>query len=125
MYKRKEKSTPKKRGRPKKSVKKASPKMPTPKSSPKSSPKMSFDEALEKYRRYGGAGTYRKLMNSIKKEFKVTLKYDNHGDEYALPDLYFMKGKKECSYKEVQEVKEYVIDYVKKNLPEKYLIKIY
>ena len=72
---------------------------------PKSSPKMSFDEALEKYRRYGGAGTYRKLMNSIKSKFGVTLKYDNHGDEYAMPDLYFMKGKKECSREKCSKLK--------------------
>ena len=53
-------------------------------------------------------------MKTIKKKFGVTLKYDNHGDVYAMPDLYFMKGKKECSREEMLEVKKYVIDYANK-----------
>ena len=91
--------------------------MPTPKSSPKSSPEMSVQQALEKYHEATkGGGEYRTLLNTIKRKFGVTLKYDNHGDPYAMPDLYLMKGKKECSGKEAREVREFVIDHVKKHI---------
>ena len=53
-------------------------------------------------------------MNGIKKKFGITLKYDNHGDDYAAPDLYFMKGKKEASIYSISEVKKYVIDMAEK-----------
>jgi hypothetical protein len=69
-----------------------------------------FDEALEYIRTTGKPGSYRTFLNGIKKKFGVTLKYDNHGDDYALPDLYFMKGGKECSREEMLKVKKYVID---------------
>ena len=54
-------------------------------------------------------------MNGIKKKFGITLKYDNHGDDYAVPDLYFMKGKKECSREEMKKVMKYVIDTAEKS----------
>jgi hypothetical protein len=128
--KEKKKSTPKKRGRPKKSVKKAaSPKMPVDNifginvrgaqivAAPKSSPKISVQQALERYHEVcRGGPAYKTLLNTIKKKFGVTLKYDNHGDPYAMPDLYLMKGKKECSGKEAREVREFVIDHVKKHV---------
>ena len=75
---------------------------------------LSFDEALEHIRKNGKPGSYRTFLNDIKNKFGITLKYDNHGDEYAVPDLYFMKGKKECSREEMLKVQEYVIDAAKK-----------
>ena len=87
-------------------------KKPVPMSEPEKS--MNFDEALEHIRTNGKPGSYRKFLNGIKKKFGITLKYDNHGDDYAVPDLYFMKGKKECSRAEMEEVKKYVIDRAEK-----------
>ena len=109
--------TQKRRGLPKKSEvaepeQKTSPK---PMSSPKQEKSMSFDEALEHIRTTGKPGSYRAFMNGIKKKFGITLKYDNHGDDYALPDLYFMKGKKECSRAEMERVMKYVIDTAEKS----------
>ena len=103
--------TQKRRGRPKKTF--ASPAKPM--SSPKAEKTMSFNEALEYIRTTGKPGSYRAFMNDIKKKFGITLKYDNHGDEYAMPDLYFMKGKKECSREEMEKVKKYVIDTAEKS----------
>jgi hypothetical protein len=85
---------------------------PEPKPKPKKS--MSFDEALEYIRTTGKPGSYRKFLNGIKNKFGITLKYDNHGDDYAEPTLYFMKGKKECSREEMEKVKQYVIDTAEK-----------
>ena len=75
---------------------------------------MNFDEALEHIRTTGKPGSYRKFLNGIKTKFGITLKYDNQGDDYAVPDLYFMKGKKECSREEMEDVKKYVIDTAEK-----------
>ena len=75
---------------------------------------LSFDEALEHIRTTGKPGSYRKFLNGIKTKFGIKLKYDNHGDNYAEPTLYFMKGKKECSREEMEEVKKYVIDTAEK-----------
>ena len=109
--------TQKRRGRPKKSVVADPEQMPSPKpmSSPKQEKSMSFDEALEHIRTTGKPGSYRTFLNGIKKKFGITLKYDNHGDDYAEPTLYFMKGKKECSREEMEEVKKYVIDTAEKS----------
>ena len=109
--------TQKKRGRPKKSVVAEPEQMPSPKpmSSPKQGKSMSFDEALEYIRTNGKPGSYRKFLNGIKTKFGITLKYDNHGDDYAEPTLYFMKGKKECSLEEMEKVKQYVIDTAEKS----------
>ena len=85
--------THKKPGRPKKTVVAS----PEPMPSPKKSTSLSFDEALEHIRTTGKPGSYRTFLNGIKKKFGITLKYDNHGDDYAEPTLYFMKGKKEAS----------------------------
>lgn len=109
--------TQKRRGRPKKSVVAEPEQMPSPKpmSSPKQEKSMSFDEALEYIRTTGKPGSYRKFLNGIKTKFGITLKYDNHGDDYAEPTLYFMKGKKECSREEMEKVKQYVIDTAEKS----------
>ena len=109
--------THKKRGRPKKSVSAEPEQMPspTPMSNPKQEKSMNFDEALEHIRTTGKPGSYRSFMNGIKKKFGITLKYDNHGDDYAVPDLYFMKGKKECSREEMEKVQQYVIDTAEKS----------
>lgn len=103
--------TQKRRGRPKKSM------APEPETGPMSTPEksMNFDEALEHIRTNGKPGSYRSFMNGIKKKFGITLKYDNHGDDYAVPDLYFMKGKKECSREEMEKVQQYVIDTAEKS----------
>jgi len=84
---------------------------------PKKFGENSFDQALEHIRSIGFAGSYKIFLNSIKKKFGVTLKYDNHGDDYALPDLYFMKDGKECSREEMLKVQKYVIDYANKYHP--------
>jgi hypothetical protein len=109
--------TQNRRGRPKKTVVAEPEQMPSPKpmSSPKQEKSMSFDEALEYIRTTGKPGSYRKFLNGIKTKFGITLKYDNHGDDYAVPDLYFMKGKKECSIEEMKKVKQYVIDTAEKS----------
>ena len=108
--------TQKKPGRPKKSVGAEPEQMlsPEPMSSPKQGKSMSFDEALEHIRTTGKPGSYRKFLNGIKTKFGITLKYDNHGDDYAEPTLYFMKGKKEASIYSISEVKKYVIDVAEK-----------
>jgi len=90
-------------------------KKPLPMSPPKQEKSMNFDEALEHIRTNGKPGSYRSFMNGIKKKFGITLKYDNHGDDYAMPDLYFMKGKKECSREEMEKVMKYVIDMAEKS----------
>ena len=109
--------TQKKRGLPKKSVSSEPEQMPSsnPLSPPKQEKSMNFDEALEHIRTTGKPGSYRSFMNGIKKKFGITLKYDNHGDDYAVPDLYFMKGKKECSREEMEKVQQYVIDTAEKS----------
>jgi len=109
--------TQKKRGLPKKSVSAEQEQMPspTPMLPPKQDKSMNFDEALEHIRTNGKPGSYRSFMNGIKKKFGITLKYDNHGDDYAVPDLYFMKGKKECSREEMKKVMKYVIDMAEKS----------
>ena len=109
--------TQKRRGRPKKSVVAETEQMPSskPMSSPKPEKSMNFDEALEHIRTTGKPGSYRTFLNGIKKKFGITLKYDNHGDDYAEPTLYFMKGKKECSLEEMKKVKQYVIDTAEKS----------
>jgi hypothetical protein len=80
---------------------------------------MSFDEALEYIRTTGKPGSYRKFLNGIKTKFGITLKYDAfnlvQGDDYAEPELYFMKGKKEASNEEYREVKQYIIDTAEKS----------
>ena len=91
------------------SIKKSEPK---PVTEPEKS--MNFDEALEYIRTTGKPGSYRTFLNDIKKRFGITLKYDNHGDDYAEPTLYFMKGKKEASIYSISEVKKYVIDMAEK-----------
>ena len=83
--------------------------------SPKQGETMSFNDALEHIRTTGKPGSYRAFLNSIKNKFGITLKYDNHGDDYAEPTLYFMKGKKECSREEMKKVKQYVIDTAEKS----------
>ena len=109
--------TNKTRGRPKKTVlvpKSESVKDVSRKSSIKSPKKeLPFVRALWHIRTNGKPGSYRKFMKTIKNKFGITLKYDNYGDDYAVPDLYFMKGKKECSREEMDKVKKYVIDYAK------------
>ena len=75
-----------------------------------------FDKSLEHIRTTGKVGSYRNFLNGIKKKFGITLKYDNHGDDYAVPDLYFMKGKKEASREEMANVMKYVIDGAKKDI---------
>ena len=60
---------------------------------------MSFNDALEHIRTTGKPGSYRAFLNSIKNKFGITLKYDNHGDDYAEPTLYFMKVKKNVAEK--------------------------
>tara|TARA_A200000113_G_scaffold33032_1_gene27302 strand:- start:12 stop:956 length:945 start_codon:yes stop_codon:yes gene_type:complete len=107
--------TQKKRGRPKKSV--VAEQMPSPKpmTSPNQGETMSFDEALEHIRTTGKPGSYRSFLNGIKKKFGIALKYDNHGDDYAEPTLYFMKGKKEASIEEMKKVQQYVIDTAEKS----------
>jgi len=109
--------TQKKRGRPNKSVSAEQEQMPSPKpmSTPRNEKSMSFDEALEHIRTTGKPGSYRAFLNGIKKKFGITLKYDNHGDDYAEPTLYFMKGKKECSLEEMKKVQQYVIDTAEKS----------
>tara|TARA_A100001015_G_scaffold287846_1_gene358056 strand:- start:3875 stop:4777 length:903 start_codon:yes stop_codon:yes gene_type:complete len=108
--------THKRRGRPKKSVSEEVKTVPMPEPEPKPKPKksMNFDEALEHIRTNGKPGSYRTFLNGIKRKFGITLKYDNHGDDYAVPDLYFMKGKKECSREEMEKVMKYVIDTAEK-----------
>ena len=109
--------THKKRGRPKKSLVAEQEQMPSPKPilSPKQEKSMSFDEALEHIRTTGKPGSYRAFLNSIKNKFGITLKYDNHGDDYVEPTLYFMKGKKEASREEMKKVQQYVIDTAEKS----------
>ena len=109
--------TQKRRGRPKKSVVAEQEQTPSPKPmpSPKQEKSMNFNEALEYIRTTGKPGSYRKFLNDIKTKFGITLKYDNHGDDYAEPTLYFMKGKKECSREEMEKVKKYVIDTAEKS----------
>jgi hypothetical protein len=95
-------------------------KKPLPMSEPEPEPEksMSFDEALEYIRTTGKPGSYRKFLNGIKNKFGITLKYDAfnlvQGDDYAEPELYFMKGKKEASNEEYREVKQYIIDTAEK-----------
>lgn len=103
--------THKKPGRPKKTVAVS----PDPMPYPKKSTSLSFDEALEHIRTNGKSGSYRKFLNGIKTKFGITLKYDNHGDDYAAPTLYFMKGKKEASREEMEAVMKYVIDTAEKS----------
>ena len=103
--------THKRRGLPKKSVVVSPGSMP----SPKKTTSLSFDEALEHIRTNGKPGSYRKFLNGIKTKFGITLKYDNQGDDYAEPTLYFMKGKKEASIYSISEVKKYVIDTAEKS----------
>ena len=98
--------THKKTGEPKKGVKS------TP--APEKSLSKNFDESLEHIRTTGKVGSYRNFLNGIKKKFGIILKYDNHGDDYAVPDLYFMKGKKEAGIEEMEKVMKYVIDASKK-----------
>ena len=109
--------TQKRRGRPKKSVVAEQEQMPSPKPmpSPKQEKSMSFNEALEYIRTTGKPGSYRKFLNDIKNKFGITLKYDNHGDDYAEPTLYFMKGKKEASIEEMKKVQQYIIDTAEKS----------
>ena len=109
--------TQKRRGRPKKSVVAEQEQIPPPKpmSSPKQEKSMSFNEALEYIRTTGKPGSYRKFLNDIKNKFGITLKYDNHGDDYAEPTLYFMKGKKEASIEEMKKVQQYIIDTAEKS----------
>ena len=109
--------TQKRRGRPKKSVVAEQEQIPPPKpmSSPKQEKSMSFNEALEYIRTTGKPGSYRKFLNDIKNKFGITLKYDNHGDDYAEPTLYFMKGKKEASIEEMKKVQKYIIDTAEKS----------
>lgn len=109
--------THKNRGRPKKTFVAPPETMPSHYKKPSSekSTSLSFDEALEHIRTNGKPGSYRTFMNGIKKKFGITLKYDNHGDDYAAPDLYFMKGKKECSRAEMERVMKYVIDTAEKS----------
>ena len=92
-------------------------KKPEPKPVPEPEKSMNFDEALEYIRTTGKPGSliYRSFMNGIKNKFGITLKYDNHGDDYAEPTLYFMKGKKEASIEEMKKVKQYVIDMAEKS----------
>ena len=77
---------------------------------PGNSMSQSFNESLEHIRTTGKPGEYREFMNSINRKFGITLKFDNHGDDYVEPTLYFMKGKKEASRAEMEEVMKYVID---------------
>jgi len=107
--------THKKPGRPKKTVAVSPDPMPSHYKKPSSEKPMSFDEALEHIRTTGKPGSYRKFLNGIKTKFGITLKYDNHGDDYAEPTLYFMKGKKEASIYSISEVKKYVIDTAEKS----------
>ena len=108
--------THKNRGRPKKTVTVSPDPMPSHYKKPSSEKStLSFDEALEHIRTTGKPGSYRKFLNDIKKKFGITLKYDNHGDDYAEPTLYFMKGKKEASIEEMKKVKQYVIDTAEKS----------
>ena len=107
--------THKNRGRPKKTFVAPPETMPSHYKKPSSEKSMNFDEALEHIRTNGKPGSYRTFMNGIKKKFGITLKYDNHGDDYAAPDLYFMKGKKECSRAEMERVMKYVIDTAEKS----------
>lgn len=100
--------THKKQGEPKKGVKS------TPAPEKSLSLSKNFDESLEHIRTTGKVGSYRNFLNGIKKKFGIILKYDNHGDDYAFPDLYFMKGKKEASREEMEKVMKYVIDASKK-----------
>ena len=116
--------THKRRGRPKKSVVAEVKTVPMPEPEPEPEPEpapkaekttsLSFDEALEHIRTSGKPGSYRTFLNGIKRKFGITLKYDNHGDDYAEPTLYFMKGKKEASIYSISEVKKYVIDSAEK-----------
>jgi len=106
--------TQKRRGLPKKSVSEEVKTVPMPEPEPKPEKSMNFDEALEHIRTNGKPGSYRTFLNGIKRKFGITLKYDNHGDDYAVPDLYFMKGKKECSREEMEKVMKYVIDAAEK-----------
>jgi hypothetical protein len=109
--------TQKRRGLPNKSEVAEPEQMPSskPMSSPKQEKSMSFDEALEHIRTTGKPGSYRAFLNGIKTKFGIILKYDNHGDDYAEPTLYFMKGKKECSREEMKKVQQYVIDTAEKS----------
>jgi len=107
--------THKNRGRPKKTVAVSPDPMQSHYKKPSSEKPMSFDEALEHIRTNGKPGSYRTFLNGIKKKFGITLKYDNHGDDYAMPDLYFMKGKKEASREEMKKVQKYVIDTAEKS----------
>lgn len=104
--------THKKPGKPKKSV---SVEKHTPEPEKSMSLSESFDKALEHIRTNGKPGSYRKFLNSIKSKYGITLKYDNHGDDYVAPDLYFMKGKKEGSREEMEKVMKYVIDEAEKS----------
>ena len=92
-------------------------KKPEPKPVPEPEKSMNFDEALEYIRTNVKPGSliYRSFLNGIKNKFGITLKYDNHGDDYAEPTLYFMKGKKEASIEEMKKVKQYVIDMAEKS----------
>lgn len=109
--------THKKKGLPKKTFVAPPETMPSHYKKPSSekSTSLSFDEALEHIRTTGKPGSYRKFLNGIKTKFGITLKYDNHGDDYAEPTLYFMKGKKEASIYSISEVKKYVIDTAEKS----------
>ena len=107
--------THKNRGLPKKIVAVSPDPLPSHYKKPSSEKPMSFDEALEHIRTNGKPGSYRTFLNGIKKKFGITLKYDNHGDDYAEPTLYFMKGKKEASREEMEKVKKYVIDTAEKS----------
>ena len=107
--------THKNRGLPKKTVAVSPDPMPSHYKKPPSEKPMSFDEALEHIRTTGKPGSYRKFLNGIKTKFGITLKYDNRGDDYAEPTLYFMKGKKEASREEMKKVQQYVIDTAEKS----------
>lgn len=108
--------THKKPERPKKTVAESPDPIPSHYKKPSSKKStLSFDEALEHIRTTGKPGSYRSFLNGIKKKFGITLKYDNHGDDYAEPTLYFMKGKKEASIEEMKKVKQYVIDAAEKS----------
>jgi len=107
--------THKKKGLPKKTVAVSPDPMSSHYKKPSSENPMSFDEALEHIRTTGKPGSYRKFLNGIKTKFGITLKYDNHGDDYAEPTLYFMKGKKEASIEEMKKVQQYVIDTAEKS----------
>ena len=69
---------------------------------------LDFEGALERARN-GPPGTYRKLLNKIKKIYGVKLQYNDMGD------LYFYKNGEEAEISLMNEVKQYVFNlYPKK-----------